>query len=212
MRKGIFISFEGNEGSGKTSVLTKVSQRLRDEGYDIFVTREPGGNKIAEEIRKVILDKTNTSMDAHTETLLYAASRRQHLVETVLPRLERGEIVISDRFVDSSLAYQGYARGVGIDKVYDINVFATDNTMPELTIFFDIDPEEGLKRIAKNDKREVNRLDVEKMDFHKKVHEAYEIIAEKFKDRFKVIDASRSFDEVSEEVYKILKNYIDNRA
>ncbi|MCI7058804.1 MAG: dTMP kinase, partial [Mollicutes bacterium] len=120
-----FITFEGGEGSGKSTVMKDVATRLTKEGYKLVLTREPGGTPIAEEIRNVILDKDNTKMDPRTEALLYAASRRQHLVEKIWPALERGEIVLCDRYLDSSLAYQGGARGLGVDEVLSINMFAT---------------------------------------------------------------------------------------
>lgn len=209
-KKGLFITIEGGDGSGKTTVLSFVIERLRKEGYDIFLTREPGGNKISEQIRKIILDKNNTEEDKKTEALLYAASRRQHMVETVFPLLDAGKIVISDRYIDSSLVYQGYARGIGIDEVYGINMFATDGRLPDLTILFDIKPEEGLKRIAAHRGQDADRLDREKLEFHQRVHEGYQIIKERFKDRFSVVDASKPLEEVEKEVYGILKTRIDS--
>ena len=157
----MFITLEGPEGSGKTTAIEVTVKKLEEMGYQIVRTREPGGTPIAEEIRNVILDKKNTAMDSRTEALVYAASRRQHLVEKVWPALKEGKIVICDRYLDSSLAYQGGARGLGIDEVLNINLFATENTWPDLTLLFDITPEEGLKRIAANASREVNRLDLE---------------------------------------------------
>ncbi len=212
MSKGLFISFEGNDGSGKTSILNALKEKLAAQGIEIILTREPGGNKIAEQIRNVILDKNNTEMDPKTEALLYAAARRQHLVEKVWPLLEQGKIVISDRYIDSSLAYQGYARGIGIDNIYNINMFATDNSLPSLTVLFDISPELGIKRINANASREVNRLDLEVSDFHKKVHQGYLIIAKKYPSRIKVIDASKSFDEVLQQAYDlVIKAINDNK-
>ena len=208
MKKGLFITFEGNEGSGKTTILHRVVEMFKKEFIDIFITREPGGNKIAEEIRNVILDNKNTEMDSKTEALLYAAARRQHLVQTVMPLLNEGKIVISDRYIDSSLAYQGYARGVGIDDVYKINMFATDNCLPQLTLFFDIDPDTGLERIAENSQREVNRLDNEQIEFHRRVHMGYMLLVDKFKDRFVIVDASKDIETVTQQVYQILKDYI----
>lgn len=209
---GIFISFEGNDGSGKTSVLYALKDKLlKEDGIEIILTREPGGNKIAEEIRSVILDKMNTEMDPKTEALLYAAARRQHLVENVVPLLKQNKIVVSDRYIDSSLAYQGYARGIGIENVYKINMFATDNTLPDLTVFFDLDPILGLQRIESNSQREVNRLDVEKLNFHQKAHQGYLEVIKRFPERIKVIDASKSFDDVLDEVYVLVKNFIKNK-
>ena len=149
MARGLFLTFEGCDGCGKTTVLNRVSVLLKEKGIPFLLTREPGGSKIAEEIRNVILDKKNTEMDPRCEALLYAASRRQHLVEIVLPALEKGIHVLSDRYLDSSLAYQGYARGIGMEEVYSINLFAIDGMLPDLTFFLDLPPEEGLARIRK---------------------------------------------------------------
>lgn len=200
-----FITFEGGEGSGKSTVTKDVAARLTKEGYKLVLTREPGGTPIAEEIRNVILDKANTKMDPRTEALLYAASRRQHLIEKIWPALERGEIVLCDRYLDSSLAYQGGARGLGVDEVLSINMFATEGEYPDLTLLFDLEPEEGLKRIEKNKGREVNRLDLEKLEFHKKVRDNFHALAKKYSTRYVIIDASKPLNEVENEVYKIIK-------
>lgn len=202
----MFITVEGPEGSGKSSVIKEVTKRLENDGEVVVLTREPGGTQISEEIRNVILDKANTNMDGMTEALLYAASRRQHLVEKVWPLSKEEKIVISDRFIDSSLAYQGGARGLGIDKVLSLNMFATDGYYPDLTLLFDLEPEIGLKRIASNANREVNRLDLEKIEFHKSVRQTFLDLAKRFSDRYVIIDASKSFDEVVEETYTIIKN------
>ena len=149
----MFITIEGPEGSGKTSVANKICETLEKEGYQIVHTREPGGTPIAEQIREVILNKENTALDPRSEALLYAASRRQHLVEKVWPSLKEGKIVICDRYLDSSMAYQGGARGLGINNILNINSFATENTFPDLTLLFDIEPSKGLERIANNKNR-----------------------------------------------------------
>lgn len=193
----MFITLEGPEGSGKTTAVEAAVKALEAKGYKIVRTREPGGTPIAEQIRNVILDKENTAMDPRTEALLYAASRRQHLVEKVWPALKEGKIVICDRYLDSSLAYQGGARGLGVDNILNINLFATENTFPDLTLLFDIKPEEGLKRIAANASREVNRLDLEKLEFHNKVRETFLLLAKRYPERFVIIDASKSREEVA---------------
>lgn len=172
-------------------------------------TREPGGIEIAEKIRDVILNPEHTAMEARTEALLYAAARRQHLVERVLPALEEGKIVLCDRFIDSSLAYQGYARGLGIDEVYEMNRFAIGDAMPDLTILFRIDPVEGLKRIAANKDREQNRLDLEKIDFHQKVFDAYEQLIDRFPNRIQPIDASQPVEAVQNECLNLIKNQLN---
>ena len=203
MEKGLFITFEGCDGCGKTTCINNVSTILRNCGIEFILTREPGGSKIAEEIRNIILDKNNTEEDPRTESLLYAASRRQHLVEIILPALKSGKIVLCDRYLDSSLAYQGYARNLGIDNIMSINSFAIENVMPDLTFFLDLSPEEGLKRIQSR-KRESDRLDQEKLDFHKRVYEGYQIVNNRFKDRIVRIDASKAPNEIAEEICSIL--------
>ncbi len=202
----MFITFEGGEGAGKSTAIKRIVEKLTSEGYEIVLTREPGGTPIAEEIRNVILDKKNTAMDPRTEALLYAASRRQHLVEKVIPALKEGKLVLCDRFIDSSLAYQGGAREIGIDNVYNMNLFATEGMLPDLTILFDIKPEEGLARIAANSQREVNRLDVEKLAFHNKVRDSFHELAKRFPERFVIIDASKGPDEVFEESYRAIED------
>lgn len=201
----LFVTFEGGEGSGKSSALKLLDERLRSEGFQTVLTREPGGTPIAEQIRNVILDKANTKMDARTEALLYAASRRQHLVEKVWPAIKEGKIVLCDRYLDSSLAYQGGARGLGIDNVLNVNLFATEGTFPDITLLFDIEPELGLERIAKNASREVNRLDLEKIDFHRGVRKTFLELAKRYPDRYVIIDASQTLDKVVEDAYRAIK-------
>ncbi len=200
----LFITFEGGEGSGKSSALKLLDERLRREGYETVLTREPGGTPIAEQIRNVILDKANTKMDSRTEALLYAASRRQHLVEKVWPALKEGKLVLCDRYLDSSLAYQGGARGLGIDNVLNVNLFATEGTYPDLTLLFDIEPEIGLARIASNASREVNRLDLEKIEFHRGVRKTFLELAARYPDRYVIIDASKTLEEVVESAYQAI--------
>ncbi|MEH7440095.1 dTMP kinase [Neobacillus drentensis] len=202
MNSGVFITFEGPDGAGKTTILSMVANHFKEA----MVTREPGGIDIAEQIRKVILNKENTAMDPRTEALLYAAARRQHLIEKVKPALEEGKMVLCDRFVDSSLAYQGYARDLGIDEVWSINQFAIEMLMPQLTIYFDIEPELGLKRINKNKEREINRLDLENLEFHQKVRDGYYLLMERFPDRIARIDASGTVEEVYEQTVKMIKD------
>ena len=201
----LFVTFEGGEGSGKSSALKLLDEHLRTEGFQTVLTREPGGTPIAEQIRNVILDKGNTKMDARTEALLYAASRRQHLVEKVWPAIKEGKIVLCDRYLDSSLAYQGGARGLGIDNVLNVNLFATEGTFPDITLLFDIEPELGLERIAKNASREVNRLDLEKIDFHRGVRKTFLELAKRYPDRYVIIDASQTLDKVVEDAYRAIK-------
>ncbi|HIW89483.1 MAG TPA: dTMP kinase [Candidatus Ligilactobacillus excrementipullorum] len=207
---GIFVTFEGTDGSGKTSVINDLTARLDQMGLQdqYLVTREPGGSRISEAIREIILDQKNTEMDQKTEALLYAASRRQHLVEKVLPALAAGKLVICDRFVDSSLAYQGAGRAIGVKQVAAINQFATDGLTPDLTFYFDLAPEIGLNRIKKNRQDEVNRLDEEQLSFYQLVRTEYLALADQEPDRIKTIDATRSETEVAATVFSQLKKYL----
>ncbi|WP_393960318.1 dTMP kinase [Priestia megaterium] len=199
---GTFITFEGPEGAGKTTIIHMVQQKLIQDGYTIVLTREPGGIRIAEQIREIILNPSNTEMDSRTEALLYAAARRQHLVEKVIPELNKGNIVLCDRFIDSSLAYQGHARGIGVEDIFAINQFAIEQTMPQATLYFDIEPEVGLERINKGRKDEINRLDLESLDFHYKVQDGYLSLLSEFPERIRRIDANQPVEKVCEEAYK----------
>ncbi|WP_413406658.1 dTMP kinase [Paenibacillus amylolyticus] len=194
--RGKFITLEGGEGSGKTTMIGRIGSYFEERGIPYVVTREPGGIEIAEKIRSIILDPLHTAMDARTEALLYAAARSQHLAEKVEPALRAGKAVICDRFVDSSLVYQGYARGLGIENVWAINRFAIGDLMPDVTLYLDIEPEVGLARIDAHDGREVNRLDLENLEFHRKVREGYFLLKEQFPDRIRVIDASMKQEDV----------------
>lgn len=197
MKKGLIISFEGPDGAGKTTVLEHLLPLLREKtDRNIITTREPGGVEIAEKIRDVILDVNHTSMDDKTELLLYIAARRQHYVEKVLPALSEGKVVLIDRFIDSSVAYQGAGRGLNTEVISWLNDFATDSRKPDLTLYFDVDSETGLARIAKNAEREINRLDLEKLDMHQRVRQGYLELAEQETDRIVTIDASQNFDAV----------------
>ena len=204
MQRSFFITFEGGEGAGKTSVLKAIGERLQEGQQNVLLTREPGGIEIAEKIRSVILDSAHTEMHERTEALLYAAARSQHFYEKVIPALENGQHVLCDRFIDSSLAYQGHARGIGIDDVLAINEFAIGKRMPDVTIFFDIAPEKGLARIQATRADEINRLDIEGLAFHKKVYEGYQVVMNRYPERFKVINADQALEQVIEEVWMIL--------
>lgn len=205
----MFITFEGPDGSGKSTIIKKVYEKLINDGFDIVLTREPGGTPIAEKIRDIILDNSNVALDARTEALLYAASRRQHLVEKIRPALKEGKIVLCDRFLDSSLAYQGGGRNLGVQNVLNINLFATENTYPDLTLFFDIDPEVGLKRVSQDKKRVADRLDNENENFHEKVYSTFKEIVNTNSQRIITIDASKSIEEVTECAYKTIKEKLN---
>jgi dTMP kinase len=194
---GKFITFEGPDGAGKTSVLNALVAKLAPVlGDKLVVTREPGGNAISESIRQVILDMNNTAMDPRTEALLFAAARRQHIVETIRPALADKKIVFCDRFVDSSVAYQGAGRNIGTDEVYNMNLFATEGLVPDLTLYFDVPSEVGLNRIWEHRSDEVNRLDKDALDFHIRVREAYLEQQERFPERIITIDATQPFEAV----------------
>lgn len=207
MNKGYFIVLEGPDGSGKSSVSDIVCEKLKEKGYEVVHTREPGGIEIAEEIRNIILDPKNTSMDAKTEALLYAASRRQHLVEKVVPAKSQGKIVICERFVYSSLAYQGYGRGLGFDEILKINDFAIGSDYPDMTIYLDVNEEVGLKRIESRTFKD--RLDKESLSFHHLVNEGYREVLRRFKDT-KVVDASKSIDCVVDDVLALIIDLIND--
>ena len=194
MHKGLFITFEGNDGSGKTTISKKVYEALLEKNYPVIYTREPGGIEIAEKIRTIILDPNHTAMDARCEALLYAASRRQHLIEKVLPALETGKIVLCDRFIDSSLAYQGIGRGIGIDEVLKINQFAIESYMPDATFFLRVSLETGMQRV--NARGNLDRMDLEANDFHCRVSEGYEKVKEMFAERMIEIDAEADIETV----------------
>lgn len=196
--KGLFVTFEGTEGSGKTSVIRRVKAYFEDRGHDVLVTREPGGSHIAEQIRSILLSKDNKDMDARTEALLFAASRRQHLMEVIRPALEDGKLVLCDRYVDSSLVYQGIARGIGYDEVLSINRFAIDGSFPDLTLFVDVCPEVGLKRVFNTKNREVNRLDLEAMSFHRRIYDGYMALIGKFPERIKKIPGEQPLEDVAQ--------------
>lgn len=204
---GKFITVEGGEGAGKTTVLNRVYEKLTNSGYRVILTREPGGIEISEKIRDIILNPNYKEMDERTETLLYAAARRQHLVEKIKPALKLGKIVLCDRFIDSSLTYQGYARQIGIDHILKINDFAIDGYMPSLTVYFDIKPKIGLDRIRSNERNQ-NRLDLESLQFHERVYEGYQKLLKKYPNRIKRVDASKNLLDVEQEVYKLILSHI----
>lgn len=207
--KGLFITFEGNDGSGKSSVIEAIKEELIRRGYDTIYSREPGGSKIAEKIRQVILDVDNLGMDDKTESLLYAASRREHIMKTIIPALNEGKVILCDRFLDSSLAYQGYARGIGIEDVYNMNKFATDGLLPDLTILVCVKPEIGLERIKKNQRGALDRLELEKMSFHQKVYEGYLEVQKKFPDRIVIVNGEASKEEVRQEALAVVVKFLE---
>ena len=206
--QGLFITVEGPDGSGKTTLVQKLGACLADHlKVPLTVTREPGGSDIAEKIREVIIDPVNKEMDDRTEALLFAASRRQHIIETIKPALTRGEVVLCDRFVDSSIAYQGAGREIGVKEVATLNQFATENLTPDLTLYLDVDAQVGLNRIGSElSNRQKDRLELEKIDFHNRVREAYHVLLVNNSERMILIDASQSKEKVLEDTWQVLKS------
>jgi dTMP kinase len=205
----VFITIEGNDGSGKSTVIEGLKKVFNERGIDTVFTREPGGSMIAEKIRQIILDPVNTAMDDKTEALLYAASRRQHLTETVIPALEQDKLVICDRFIDSSLAYQGHARGIGIEEVYNMNMFATSGMLPDLTLYILVSPEVGLSR--KTHQKELDRLELEANSFHETVYQGYLKIAKMFPERVVLINGEASKEEVLKQTLEVIDKYLSNK-
>ncbi|MDY0295051.1 MAG: dTMP kinase [Acholeplasmataceae bacterium] len=194
----MFITFEGGEGTGKTTLIQEIAKRLRQK-YEVITTREPGGSMITEAIRDIILNPKYQGVTPYTEALLLAASRAQHLDEVILPALKQHKMVLCDRFIDSSLAYQGYARHLGYDFVLSINRYAVEN-LPQLTFYIDLDPTIGLSRITHRDK--YDRLDQEAFDFHTKVRQGYLEVAAQYKERIVTIDGSKTIKEIEEDIIK----------
>lgn len=203
MHKGKFITFEGCEGVGKSTQIRFLKSYLDERGLDCVVTREPGGSQIAEKIRDIILSSDNTGMDDTCEALLYAAARAQHLKDIVIPALDRGSLVICDRFIDSTFAYQGIARGLGEEFIDGLNKLSTKGIMPDVTIFLDFPPQFSFRRKGGADKGD--RLESQNIDFHNKVYEGYKILAKREPGRFVAIDASGTKQETRDKILAALK-------
>ncbi|NLX62737.1 MAG: dTMP kinase [Tissierellia bacterium] len=205
----MFIALEGPDGSGKSTMIKGLEEYFKNKGMDIVVTREPGGTPIGEAIRRILLDNRNKNMLAETEALLYAASRGQHVMEKILPAIKAGKMVLCDRFILSSLAYQGVGRGLGIEEVRMINDFAIKGIRPDLTLFYHVDPETTLHR--KTRKRGGDRLEKEGADFHRKVYHGYLEILEKYSNNVKVIDATKSKKEVLNQSIYCIEEFLKGR-
>ncbi len=204
----MFITLEGPDGSGKTTQARLLAEWLREHGYEVVLTREPGGTDIGDQIRKVLHDSHNTAMDARTEILLYSASRAQHVAQRIRPALATGKIVISDRYADSTLAYQGYGRGLDLETLRAITAFATGGLTPNLTLYLDIAPQEGLQRRQLSGD-EWNRLDAEALEFHQRVRTGYLELVKQEPERWVVINAARSVEEVQAEIRALAQARLD---
>ena len=204
---GFFVVFEGGEGAGKTTQMEALVAWLKSQGIDAVTTHEPGGTEIGNRIRAILLDTKSGAMDAHTEALLYAADRAQHVAEVIRPALEAGKVVVSDRYIDSSLAYQGIARGLGLDQIYRISEWATGGVVPDLVFFLSVDPREGLARAGD----QPDRIEQEGDQFHAKVRDAYLELAQKFPSRFVVLDGGREVEQVHRSVIAEYKGHAPDR-
>lgn len=200
--KGIFITLEGPDGAGKSTQVENIKSYFENAGREVVVSREPGGTPISEKLRNIVLDNGNAEMDDITEMFVYAAARAQHVSEKIRPALDKGAVVVCDRFVDSSIAYQGYGRNLG-DQVGEVNRYATGGLEPDVTFFMDLDPEIGRSRIGKDAR---DRLEQQKLDFHYRVYEGYKAICEKYPERVVRIDATRTIDEIKEDIYSKLED------
>ncbi len=201
---GKFITIEGTDGSGKTTIIKYIEQYLIEKGYNVVITREPGGTEVSEKIRDILL---NFNVDAKTEALLFAASRREHILNKILPELEKGSIVLCDRFLDSSIAYQGYGRNLKIDDIIDINNYILESLMPDVTLYFDVDINLGISRTKKRDDN--NRLDSEKIDFYTRIKEGYDNIAKNNSDRVITINANKNLEDVKRQSIEIIEGLIE---
>ena len=209
MNRGFFITFEGPDGCGKSTQIRKLAEYCESLGYTVKLTREPGGSAISEKIRQILLDPENREMCGVAEALLYAAARAQHVEQTIRPAVEAGQIVLCDRFMDSSIAYQAYGRGLG-DDVRIINEFAVQGMQPDLTFFLDIDPAKGLARAASHSKPD--RLEQEKLEFHQRVHDGYLALKEIYSSRYVCIDAEQSIEDIAQIIDASFDRYVAERA
>lgn len=205
-KRGFFITFEGLEGSGKSTQVGLLASFLKEKGFEIKVTREPGGTRIGEIIRNITHGRNNVDLTAVAESYLMAASRAQHVREIIRPALASGKIVLCDRFIDSGLAYQGYGRELGEEIIFQLNKLAIDEVSPDLTILLDVTPQVGFSRRNGTDK--IDRLDLQQNDFYQRVYVGYHQLSEKYKDRYFVVDSSREIEEVSQKIWEKVTKYL----
>ncbi|MEK7165445.1 MAG: dTMP kinase [Patescibacteria group bacterium] len=208
MQRGYFITFEGGEGAGKSIQVEILTSHLHEDNYPIVVTREPGGTRIGEQVRDITHSQENVDLESTTEAYLMAAARAQHVSQIIEPALEAGKIVVCDRYVDSSIAYQGYGRKLGAATISQLNELAINGAIPNLTILLDIDTEKGLRRRHKSTKSK-DRLDVQQRDFYERVHRGYLELVENHPSRFVKVDASRSIEKVAVEIWTEVKKRLD---
>jgi dTMP kinase len=210
MKKGLFITFEGLDGSGKTTQIKLLYDYLKERGLDVITAVEPGGTEIGRKIRKILLDKDNHEMSYKTETLLFLASRAELVSKVISPALNKGRIVICDRFFDSTVVYQGIARGLGVDEILNMSLWATGGVVPDITFLLSVKPDKGKKRMDRASKKR-DRLELEKDNFRREVYKGYLSIAGKHKERFVVIDGEKNIEDISEEVKRKVENYLRNK-
>lgn len=206
MQKGLFVALEGNDGAGKTTAAQALLKRLKKEGFDVVLSREPGGPAISEQIRSILLDPANKAMNPKTEALLYAASRTQHFYEVIQPALNEGKIVLCDRFLDSSIAYQGYGRNLGQNAIEEINDFGLNHQRPDLTLFFKVPLSVSQKRMEK--RGNLDRLDAESLGFHQRVREGFDVLSTAHPEKTIIIDAQKSPEEVADQAYQAILDFI----
>lgn len=206
MQNGLFITFEGTDGSGKTTQIKLAEAYIKEKGREVVLSREPGGTRVSELIRDLVLDPENTEITPLTEMIMYASSRAQHVAQVIRPAIEQGKVVICDRFIDSSYAYQGCGRGVDLKAIADVNRVAINGTVPDITFFLDVDPETAIAR--RINATGADRIEREKLDFHRRVHEGYRNMAILYPDRIKTIDATGSINEISEQINGYLEEIL----
>lgn len=202
------VSFEGGEGTGKTTQIRHLEALLIEKGFQVRVSWEPGSTELGERLRTLLADPSLKNLSSRAEAFLFAASRAQHVDEVLKPELEKGKVVLCDRYVDASLAYQGWARGLGMERVWNLNLWAMQGLLPKRTYFFDLDPRIGMARVNERQKGKLERIELESMAFHDRIRSAYQYLTAKYPDRFLLIDASQPPEEVSKILEKDLFNYV----